>query len=375
MGKQLIIFVMGSLAVFIILSRNIAERNNNITTSAVNHYSEIMASNTANSLCEMLISKLGDTQSFRSSSWTNISMFDGVSQYRIIDTLVGSDSLIKIHVRGTYFNTTKKVETLVKANTAGSPGFFPTATVKAAITTNNSVKTLGNLTVDGRDHDINGNLVGANGTYAIWTTGTYNRSGNSHIGSTVSGTDYAPAKVENNDVRLESQVYGGGYPNNPDDILGGAANGFPGGTLKSFAQSGSGGSQYVTNPSDLTYPLSGVTYVELASGDVWNPSNINGTGILIVHNSAVNAQIKNLNSGTFKGIMIADDIVHIHTTIIGAVIALSPSPSDGNCIGNGSGDVLFSRAAINGSTANLKSTTTVGYGFGRKRLKVVSWYE
>ncbi len=375
MGKQILIYVLGSLSIFLIVTKNTLDRNNSVTTSAVTHYTEIMARNTSNSLCEMLIAKLADSITYRANSWTNKAMFSGTSKYRIVDTLISSDSLIKISVKGIYLNSISNVEALVKKYTSGNPGFFPSATVKAAITTNNPVETLGTLTVDGRDHDINGNLLLTAGTYAIWTTSTCSRGGSSTLGSTVGGVDNAPAKVENNNVRLESQVYAGGYPNNPDDILGGSANGFPAGTLKAIAQSGYNGSQYVTDPVNLTYPLKGVTYVELPSGAEWLTAAIEGSGVLIVHNSAVNAKVKNMNSGVFKGLFIADDIIHVHSTIIGAVVGLSPSPSEGNCIGNGSGNIIFSREAITKGTTKIKEIETVGYGFNRKRLDIISWFE
>ena len=75
-------------------------------------------------------------------------------------------------------------------------------------------------------------------------------------------------------------------------------------------------------------------------------------GIVVVHNDAKNAVMKNLNSGTFRGLIIVDDIVHIHAEIIGAVIVLSPTPAGGNCIGNGSGEVLYSSMTIQDITQN-----------------------
>jgi len=71
-----------------------------------------------------------------------------------------------------------------------------------------------------------------------------------------------------------------------------------------------------------------------------------GRAILIVHNNAKNAIMKNLNSGTFRGLLIAEDIIHIHATIVGAIVSLTPSPSAGNTIGNGSGFALFSNINI-----------------------------
>jgi hypothetical protein len=374
MGKAIIIYVLGSLSIFLVLNRNVNTRITSTTDSVAVNFSDMSVRNIANSMAEMLIAEVGNNKNYRVTTWTQRSLLGGTAQYKVVDTLIVADSLIKISVKANYHGQRKNVDVLGKSAVSGSPGFIPGA-VKAAISTNNNVQTLGNLIVDGRDHDLNGNLISGQGTYAVWTTGNLSRSGNSKLGSTASGTDYSPAKSENNNLRLEGQTYPGGYPNTPDSFLGGAANGFSEGTLKALAQTGWNGSQYVTNPSSLTYPLSGVTYVELPSGGVWNPANTNGSGILVVHNTSTNAKIENMNSGTFKGILIADDIIHIHNSIIGAVVALTSSPSEGNCVGNGNGTVKFSRAAVNQVTTNIKQTQTTGYGFGKKRISVVRWYE
>jgi hypothetical protein len=182
--------------------------------------------------------------------------------------------------------------------------------------------------------------------------------------------DIAPAKPEDPSIFLETQVYPEGYPDTPDSILGGTENGYPPGFLKAFAQNGDAGSQYVTNPAALTYPLKGITFVELPSGGEWIAANITGTGILIVHNNSTNAIIKNIITGPFEGLLIADDIIHIHTDILGSVIGLSPAPSEGNCIGNGSGQVLYSSKAIRNATGNLTNGLLERYGFDRRRLSV-----
>ena len=89
------------------------------------------------------------------------------------------------------------------------------------------------------------------------------------------------------------------------------------------------------------------------------------SGVLVVHNDSDNAAIKNLNSGTFKGLIIADDIEKIHTTIIGALISMTTSPS-GNCIGNGSGEILYSNAALQAASSVAS---------GGNLVTVASWFE
>jgi len=285
----------------------------------------------------------------------------------------GNDTL-QIIVQGIYGGSSKTLTTYVALN-------VPTATTPTAIqggvSTRNAVATSGNMQVDGRNHDQNGALISSDGTYGIWTTSSISQGGSSDIGGTYSGTDYAPSKPANSHVVKASGSYPSGtFPDTPDKIFGGSSAGFSEGTLKNIAIGGSEGSQYATNPSSLTIPLSGITYVELSSGSTWQPSSISGSGVLIVHNSAGNAIIKNLNSGTFKGIIIADDIIHIHATIIGAVIGIGSSPSEGNCLGNGNGSILYSKAAVNQAVSTVSSgLAPKNYGFGKTRLSVIGWYE
>lgn len=365
-GKAILILVLGVTAVISVTFTNLTETSSQATNNMIRYYNQQNAHNIAQTGIHMALRELTDSSSWR-TGYGSLSLFNGVLNTTLVDTTFDTLNVVMITSTGTFGGGTDlevSSTSIVYTVVGGGGGFIP-ASVLAAITTNNQVETSGTLTVDGRDHDLNGNLVPGAGTYAIWTTNNFNRKGNSHLGSTESGTDYAPAKVENNNVRLEGQSYPGGYPSTPDVVLGGAAMGYPPGTLKSIALSGVGGSQYVTNPSLLTYPLKGVTYVELPAGGTWNPANIDGEGILVVHNSTNDATIKNMNWGTFKGLMIADDIVHIHNNIIGAVVGLSPSPSSGNQIGNGTGSILYSREAlmnatsIGGSSAGGSSTSNV----------------
>lgn len=274
---------------------------------------------------------------------------------------VDSDGIIVVTSTGTFRNATQVVEAVVEMPPAGLP---PGA--RGAMTTNGPTETKGNITIDGRDHDLDGNVIPGYGTYGLFAADTYTQKGNSKVGGTdTDSNDFAPVKPGDPSVIKEN--YSGTMEATPDEVMGGAANGYPEGTLKSMAQSGTNGSQYVTDPATLTFPLSGVTYVELPSGQEWNPVDFgDSNGILVVHNNNTDAVIKNLNNGTFKGLLIADDIVHIHTDIIGAVVSLIPAPSSGNAIGNGSGDVLYSRQAL---------ANAVGGGAATGTYSVLSWHE
>ena len=375
MGKAILIMVLGSLSIFAIVNLNINSNLRNASQTAINYYSDNQARNICNSMAQMLLAQLADSNSYRVSSPIKQNMFDGYASYTIKDTAVSGDSLIKVDVNGTFNRITKSVSVFAKELTSG----FVPATVKAAITTSNPVETNseinGKLVVDGRDHTAAGALIAGNGTLGIWTTSTLNQMGNSKIGGTDSGVDYAPAKPGNTNIISTNQIWPGGYPDTPDSLLGGTANGFPPGTLKGIALSGANGSQYTANPATLSFPLQGVTYVELPPAAIWDPVNIEGSGIFIIHNATKNAVIKNLNWGVFKGLIIADDVAHIHATIIGALIGITPTPSDGNCIGNGNGSVLYSSEVIKNATGLVMGGSTNNYGFGANRLVVTDWFE
>lgn len=237
--------------------------------------------------------------------------------------------------------------------------------IRGAVTANYNVGTLGTMVVDGRDHDIDGNLLGGSTSMlGVSSGGSITEGGNSKIGGEAAdGTLIAPTKTGSFGPPATgwaaSCEQNGTWdkPLSPD-----AALGWPEGTLKKIAQRGSGGSQYATDPSTLTMPLSGVTYVDLPPGGVWQSMDLgNSSGILIVHNSALNAQMLNVNAGTFKGVMIVDDLVHVHNTIIGAAINLTTNPSLGNCIGNGTGAVLYSKTAVDNALNAVAQWTIVSW--------------
>jgi hypothetical protein len=373
MGKMILILLLGTIVIFGVLNININNGLNLATDKSLELYAAAGARNVANSAVQLLIARLGDNNAYRVNSPAETDLLGGNAEYTVIDDIIGTDTLVKINVQGTYMGANSNISAHVKFPDGGSP-VFPAA-VLAAITTNNPVQTLGKLIVDGRDHDLNGNLLPGKGTLGIWTTNSYSRGGASTVGGTYEKKDYAPSKKYSSDIVSSNQTWPDGYPSTPEGILGGSDKGYPEGKLKSIAMSGSDGSQYVTDPSMLTYPLKGITYVELGNDETWQSMNIEGSGILIVHNKELNAKMKNLNTGTFKGLLVADDIVHIHAEIIGAVASLTPNPSEGNCIGNGDGSVLFSSEAIMSAMPSGGTDPILGFGFGKHRVELFDWYE
>jgi len=264
---------------------------------------------------------------------------------------------------------------LERRDTSVGYAYFPAASippaVKGLITLNSSNSTSGSIKIDGRDFDTFSTTVNpGQGTYGVWTTGsTFTVGINGGVGGTnTSAVDFAPpfSGVADPSIIALGQVYSPGFPDTPDSAFGGSAAGYPEGTLMSVAKSGVDGSQYVTNPARLKQPLRGVTYVDLPSGGIWNSAYLDegSRGILVVHNAARNASIRDIY-GDFAGIIVADDIARFHATFWGAIIGLTAAPS-GNVVGNTGCTIRFSRQAILNATSMLSNGA---------QPHIAGWYE
>ena len=365
MGKATILLVVGFLIIGGFVLSQINQASTSGVETSVSNYAQTVAHNCAVSAVKIAISQLSNQQAL--STYSNLPMLGGNAS---LDTVNLSKTLVEICGRGWVSgHDTAVVRTVVDLTGGAQP-----PNVRGAITANADVRTLGTLIVDGREHNINGNLIENSGTLAISTTEIFDPGGNSMVAGTYADsimgpTDTGPMKTGYENIVEDSAHWENDFPPTPDLFMGGAGAGYPEGKLKQLAMSGKKGSQYVTDPSDLRVPLHGVTYVELADGATWGNIDFGtSSGILVVHNSSGNAKIKNLNTGTFRGLIIADEIIHIHCNIIGAVAASSPNPADGNCIGNGTGNILYSTKAL-----RLASTTSARNP--GNNLAVVSWYE
>jgi len=365
-GRAIIFIVTGIIIISGVILYRIEAASTNIVTNSVGYYKRQTARDIAQSGVNMAIRQLGSDSSWRTTNWS-ITMLGGSAKIRVFDTasFLGVSPAIGIQSIATLIDT-------VQSSSAFC--YFPVAIIptftRGLLTLNSANSTInGNITIDGRDHDTLGNVIAGSGSYGISTTGSsFNVSGSATVGGTVSGTDYAPPGngIANPGVVLLNQtVPSPGYPATPDSVFGGASKGYSEGTLKAIAKSGVKGSQYATDPSKLKYPLTGVTYVEMStSSPTWNAANISGSGILIVHNTAKNALMKDA-SGTFRGIIINDDLQNFHGTLYGALVGLTPT-AQGGSIGNGNAVLAYSRQAI------LLAT---GFFSSQSQLKVIAWWE
>ncbi len=191
----------------------------------------------------------------------------------------------------------------------------------AALHAASNLTTNGNITVDGRNHDPNGNLTGNPGVYGIaTTTSTYTQSGSSQIG----GNGAAPANPYN---PVAVQVNAPPFPPTPEEILG-----LQPGMLDAYKTS--------TPPPPN---FSGIVYY---TGAEWKPVDFGtfSSGILIVHNATSNALMKNVH-GKFNGVIITDKLSHLNGDMLvnGAIFVTTEA---GNVIGNGSATLNYSSEVL-----------------------------
>jgi len=389
MSKFILIIVMGGFISYGILSINLNNKLTAGTENSVKNYNTMQSRNIANSMAEMIISGINDSTSWRVTTPEEKNFFGGVATYRFIDTVITTDTLIKISVTGNFNDYETNITVFTEKPSAG---FVPTV-VRGAWTANGPLNnTISDMYIDGRDYDSFGNIISGNGVHGVSTSVTFENIENAKIGGTHNHVDYPMQYPEDPNVIEENYNWGGEFPTTPDAVLG-----IPEGTLKSIAQSGQDGSQYVTDPEDLNLPLSGITYVEINDDDD-NDDDDNdddndddddkidmkktqSKGILVCHNSSGTTRIKQikLKNYPFKGLIIGDYMFHFHLDVHGAIILLSQNlETEKKCSGNKDHEVLYSSEIIKNATSILGISSVEGtqnYGFGKHRLAVRHWLE
>lgn len=363
-GRAIILLVVGIIMVSGVILYRIEAASTAIVANSTGYHKKQSARNIAQTGVNLALRQLAPNNTWRTSNW-KIDMLGGRATVTAYDTsYAGVAKAIGIRSKGTFGDS---------AATSTAFCYFPQPLLppdfRGLLTMNGPSGTGGNITVDGRDHKIfdSVSVNASKGVPGIWTTGSpFAQGGSSKIGGTVLGIDWAPANPAPVGTIQSGQVYPGGvFPGSPDSMMGGSSAGYIEGTLKSIAQSGVQGSQYVTNPGYLKFPLSGITYVEMPlATPSWSGATVTGSGIIVVHNSAKTATLKSAD-GRFAGILITDDLTNFHATLWGGIAVLTSTPS-GSVLGNGSATMFYSREAI------LKAVGMLSNG---SSLNVIAWWE
>jgi hypothetical protein len=218
----------------------------------------------------------------------------------------------------------------------------------------------GNTTVDGRDWNMANTAVVGPGVVAAMSGGAITVGGSSALGGNgnappASGASVGALDADHNwaadgldndrdgTVDQPSET----YPSDPDQALG-----LPSGTLMNAAKET--GTYFTTQAAYmLAVTLNGgrmpegkVVYCDFIPAPPFEVgTTMNGApSILVVHNAASNAIMKNVH-GSFKGLLLADKIEHVNagTEILGMIQAWGQF---GNVFGNGASTIKFSSEVL-----------------------------
>lgn len=436
MGKGLMIMILGTVMTISVMKLIGVHNLRRGNERAFNYYKKEQARNIGNSMINMLLSRLAENASYRTADYETKDFAGGTVSYLVSDHGFNEgDTVIKIDVSVDYLGYPKETSTFVKRDV--KQGWVPPV-IRGSWTANGDLNnTISDMVIDGRDHDLNQNVIPNSGRYGVSSSVDFRNDDNAAIGGTSGGVDYEPEYPEDQNIIEEFYSWNGKFPETPDEILG-----YPEGTLKNIAQSKRGGSQYIVNPPGnkidddvLKFPLKGVTYIELTdSKERQFIMKGNGNrGIVVVHGPGATSRLTGVkmeeftkknkedivchdwntenertlvidedsldfhldhgdiqescggNHTWFEGILITDYSFHHHLDILGSMLQLSPNlETKKNCNGNADHWVKYSSKAIEEATefaarvSGLIGNNTNFYtkkGFGHGRLKVASWYE
>lgn len=398
MTRSNLILVLGSISIFAVVNLNISNRLVESSETAYSFYELACARNIANSIVHLMLLEIAEDKDYRVESIDTLFMMGGLAFYTVTDGEGINSDYIKIDVTARYpeypddpdFYETKNII----AYAMPGAGWVPPV-VRGAWTANASLdNTISDMYIDGRDHDLDLNIIPNSGKPGISSSVDFENTQNAAIGGTsLAGIDYPMTYPEDSLIIEENYDWGGTFPETPDAILG-----YPEGTLRAIAKSGANGSQYLINPvmgdksriEGLTYPLSGVTYIYINNHKEYElkfEENGNG-GILVIHGPNRSSKIKGVkynkdnSDGLFTGLLITDYSFHHHVDILGSVLQLSPNlESEKDCNGNKDHWVYYSSKAIEDATritsevSGLTGNNSNIYGYATGRIRVPKVYE
>ncbi len=321
MGKTVLIYVLGTLSIFIVLNFNTNKVLLDQSSASYSYYAEIEARNIGNTMVEMLTSQLADSIQFRATSPTAKDLFGGQAVYTVKDTVVTPDSMVKISVNATYFGQTKKMISLIKKPGSGGP--VPPAAFDYAVFSNGNLQLSGNAEIQSENNAWNAN---------VHTNGNMQLSGNPEIDGFVtytntysqSGHPQIQPNQNPNNLPVKSQTASVQVPTfNPDNYQSTATQTYPGDFNKSNGTVTLG---TATNPA-IIYVGGNLNW----SGNV----TVTGYGIIVVKGNAqmsgnVTFQTQNENKSTFSLYTVGNIQMSGNSDMYGQYLSLANIQMSGN---------------------------------------------
>jgi hypothetical protein len=383
----------GALLLAGTVAYNISYKSTELGVNSENAIARAKANEINNASIETAMRMLADNPTMRTPY--SKTMQGGTTTVTFRDTVIAGEAVIVALGKTSYLVglDTGRAEATVAVSLKPS-GFVP-LTVRGAITAFGPIDDLiGDMYIDGREHDLHNVVVPNKGIFAVSTGAS---SFTNRIGAYLGGSysqgeskrDHPPALTVDMNIIETSSSWPHGWPTTPD-----AAVNLTEGTLKSIALSGVDGSQYITSNAswrtiriqgrDENYKfaprMNGVTFIDVPPGTEWDNIALSkgSEGLMVFHSSSGDALWYRIamenddRSESFKGLMIFDRIFHVHINVLGAMIALNPRTESGDCPSNKDHWVNYSSETIKNAT-KIKGATPQGRW--RNILAVRSWKE
>jgi hypothetical protein len=378
MGNHVMLVVLGAVVLTGIYILGFSGASTEIVENSSRSHANVVVKEINNAAIEMALGTLSQNFSWR-TPLADIPLFGGNANVTFKDTMMTGDSAVIVMSRARFFPGMDTATASSRVVVKQANGIIPFS-VRGAFTAFGPIDdAISDMFIDGRNFRLNAtSIIPGTGKFGV-STGqpTFVNTQKGAIGGTsysiTPAVDISPTFPENSAIIETSAPWPNGFPTTPD-----AALGYPEGTLKHMAVTKQvPGSQYVTKSKDLKFPLRGVTYIEVPNGTIWSKVKIgvNPEGILVFHSPNTDAFWDNIttSSGPFKGLMLFDNVFHIHMDILGGIVILTPNTVQGKtCNGNKAHWIRYSSEALEGVT---KLPTIIADGSWKNKLRVVSWYE
>ncbi len=164
MGRAVLIILLSSILIFGIVSIQVNRSTSDAGTSVSNYYRDLYARNMANSMIEILRTKLFNDTSYRVKDFNSESILGGKVSYRLVDTIINSIRMIKASVIANYEGTAKMTEAYFVIESIGSGGVPPF--LKYAVVSGRNLSFNGGVTITNAGNNLNAN-VHVNGNFSM----------------------------------------------------------------------------------------------------------------------------------------------------------------------------------------------------------------
>lgn len=164
MGRAILIILLTSIVIFGVISIQVNRSSSEAGTSSSNYYRNLYTRNIANSMIEILRTKLISDTTLRIKEFSKDSILNGLVKYKLIDTLINGKNFVKGFVIANYEGVTHTSEAyfvIENLSNQSIPGFL-----KYAVFSGEKLQFNGGINITNAGNGLNAN-VHVNGNFSM----------------------------------------------------------------------------------------------------------------------------------------------------------------------------------------------------------------